>query len=104
MDRITQLRQFLEDTPTDAFLNYALATEYISQGNDSEAEVIFRNLMETQPNYVATYYHLAKLLERKKEKEAAIEIYEKGIQIAKSSKDQHSLSELQSAMLELEYE
>lgn len=45
MNRIEQLEIFLKETPNDAFLNYALATEYVSMGDDEKAEFIFRGLL-----------------------------------------------------------
>lgn len=104
MDRKAQLLDFLNDAPNDEFLNYALAQEFISEGNDEEAAVLFQKLLENSPGYVATYYHMGKLLERKGEKEQAMDMYRKGILIAKEKREQHSLSELQSALLELEYD
>ncbi|MFN5218033.1 MAG: tetratricopeptide repeat protein [Sphingomonadales bacterium] len=104
MSRIEQLQLFLKESPEDAFLNYALATEYVGLGDDEKAEGIFRMLLEKHPDYIATYYHLGKLLERKTDKDAAILIYEKGIEKAKKSGERHSLSELQSALLELQYD
>lgn len=104
MDRIAQLKKFLEDTPDDAFLIYALATEYISQGNDESAEVLFKQLLATTPDYIATYYHYGKLMERRSEKAEAMDLYRLGIEKAKLKKEQHALSELQSALLELEYD
>ncbi|MEY4003622.1 MAG: hypothetical protein RIT07_1664 [Bacteroidota bacterium] len=104
MNRIAQLMNFLKESPDDPFLNYALATEYVSAGNDQQAESIFQDLLEKHPDYIATYYHLGKLLERKTDKEGAILIYEKGIEKAKKSGERHSLSELQSALLELQYD
>jgi tetratricopeptide (TPR) repeat protein len=104
MNRIEQLKIFLEESPNDAFLNYALATEYIGLGDDVQAEIVFRQLLEKSPDYVATYYHLGKLLERKQLKSEAMDIYRAGIEKARAVGEQHSLSELQSALLELEYE
>lgn len=104
MNRIEQLMAFLKESPEDAFLNYALATEFVGLGEDDKAEGIFRILLEKHPDYIATYYHLGKLLERKAEKEEAIIIYEKGIEKAKKTGERHSLSELQSALLELQYD
>ena len=104
MSRVEQLQLFLKESPEDAFLNYALATEYVGLGDDEKAEGIFRMLLEKHPDYIATYYHLGKLLERKTDKDAAILIYEKGIEKAKKSGERHSLSELQSALLELQYD
>lgn len=104
MDRKAQIFEFLKASPKDDFLNYALAQEFIAEGNDTEAEKLFAQLLEWHPDYVATYYHLGKLLERKEEKEKAMEVYRAGIEKAKEKKEQHSLSELQSALLELEYD
>lgn len=104
MDRISKLRSFLEENPQDDFLNYALAQEFISQGDDAQAEVIFQKLLDWHPNYVATYYHYGKLLERKGQIEEAKQQYSAGIAIAKKVNDRHALGELQSAFLELEYD
>jgi tetratricopeptide (TPR) repeat protein len=57
-------------------------------------------LVENYPNYVATYYHLGKLQIELAKKEEAMVTFDKGIEIAKELKDQHSLAELQSARLE----
>lgn len=103
MSRIDQIRQFLQESPEDAFLNYALAQEFISAGNDADAEILFQKLLSLHPDYTATYYHYGKLLERKQQTETATKIYKQGIEIAKQKREQHALSELQSALLELEY-
>lgn len=103
MGRKDQIIAFLQKTPDDAFLNYALATELIAEGNDADAEKVFQKLVIDQPDYVATYYHLGKLLERKTDVESAMSTYRAGIEIAKKVNDRHALSELQSALLELEY-
>lgn len=102
--RISQLLEFLKESPDDAFLNYALATEHVSSGEDAVAEEIFLKLLNQHPDYIATYYHLGKLLERKGQKNEAMDIYRKGIEKAKLTGERHSLSELQSALLELEYD
>ncbi len=104
MDRLSQLKAFLAEQPGDPFLNYALALEHISAGEDRAAREIFDRLLTNNSDYVATYYHYGKLLERVSDKEAAIEMYRRGIEAAKLAKEQHSLSELQSALLELEYD
>lgn len=103
MNRIEKLKEFLQITPNDSFLLHALALEYIKAGNDGEAGKCFAAVLENDPEYVGSYYHYAKLLERKNEKEAAISIYEKGIAVAKAVNNRHALSELQAAYDELVY-
>lgn len=102
-DRIEKLLAFLKDSPKDSFLNHALALEYIKLGNDKEAQEVFEQNLQNDENYVATYYHYAKLCERIANRERAIALYEKGMQVAKAAKDMHAYSELQSAYEDLVY-
>lgn len=102
-DRIEKLKSFLEKTPDDCFLNHALALEYIKLGDDEGAAKLFKKNMDADASYVATYYHFAKLLERMGDEEAAIKIYEQGMQQAQAANDMHSLSELRSAYEELTF-
>ena len=104
MSRIDQIRQFLQDSPNDSFLRYALAQELQKQGDVEAAKDAYLWLTDNQPSYVATYYHLGKLLIAQGEKEAALAWFNLGIEHAKAAKELHGLSELQSAKLELEYE
>ena len=104
MSRIDQIRQFLQDSPNDSFLRYALAQELQKQGDVEAAKEAYLWLTDNQPSYVATYYHLGKLLIAQGEKEAALAWFNLGIEQAKAAKELHALSELQSAKLELEYE
>ena len=104
MSRIDQIRQFLQDSPNDSFLRYALAQELQKQGDVEAAKEAYLWLTDNQPSYVATYYHLGKLLITQGEKEPAWAWFNLGIEHAKAAKELHALSELQSAKLELEYE
>ena len=94
MDRIERLKAFLKSNADDSFVQHALALEYIKLGNDPEAEQLFRNLLRTNEDYIGSYYHLAKLLERRQDREAAIAVYEKGMAKAKAVGDNHAYSEL----------
>jgi Tfp pilus assembly protein PilF len=101
MDRISKLREYLETSPTDNFLQHALALEYIKTGEDNKARKLFESILERDATYVGTYYHLAKLLERTGENDLAIQWYEKGMAAAKEAGDQHSYNELQAAYEDL---
>lgn len=94
MDRIERLKVFLKANANDSFVQHALALEYIKLGNDQEAEQLFRNLLQSNEDYVGSYYHLAKLLERRQDRDAAVAIYEKGMAKAKALGDNHAYSEL----------
>jgi Tfp pilus assembly protein PilF len=89
--------------PADSFLNHALALEYIKLGDDATAQTLFEQLLEREPGYVGSYYHLAKLLERNGKELEAIACYEKGMHMAKEKGDQHAFGELRSAWEELTF-
>jgi len=103
MDRIEKITTMLAENPKDSFLCHALALEYIKLGNDHDARKLFESIVENEPGYIGTYYHLAKLLERIGETDKAIQIYKKGMEEAKKAGDDHSLSELRSAFEELTF-
>lgn len=94
MDRIARLKEMLATQQGDSFLQHALALEYIKKGDDDAAKTLFQNLLSANEDYTGSYYHLAKLLERTGEKEAAIAVYEKGMAKAKALNDNHAYSEL----------
>ena len=103
MERIEKLKAFLRATPADSFLQHALALEYIKIGDDGSARILFEEILRRDHNYVGSYYHLAKLLERTGEQELAIQWYEKGMAAAKEAGDQHAYNELQMAYEDLVY-
>lgn len=101
MERIEKLLEFLRSSPNDNFLKHALALEYIKQNDDAKARMLFEEILRLSPGYIGSYYHLAKLLERNGETEAAIRWYEKGMTAAKEAGDQHAYNELQAAYEDL---
>ncbi|MDQ3277882.1 MAG: hypothetical protein M3Q06_06125 [Bacteroidota bacterium] len=103
MERIDKLKAFLEQNPSDSFVQHALALEYVKAGNDSAAKEQWEALLARDEDYVGSYYHLAKLQERQGEKEGAIATYEKGMQVARKSGDNHAYNELQAAYEDLVY-
>ena len=103
MDRIEQIKTFLNDTPDDAFLNYALATEYVALGDDDKALEIYLKLVAEQPDYSPTYYHLGKLYERIEEDDKAEKAYEQGLEVTKRLGEKHAHGELRGAYEELTF-
>ncbi len=91
----------LQASPQDNFLRHALALEYIKEGNDAEARVLFEAILTESPDYTGSYYHLGKLLERAGETQLAIAWYEKGMQAAKLANNRHAYNELQMAYEDL---
>ncbi len=103
MDRIDKIKEFLQASPADNFLRHALALEYLKIQEDARARELFEAILDDSPDYVGSYYHLAKLLEKMEETTLAINWYEKGMAIAKKVGDNHSYNELQAAYEDLMY-
>jgi Tfp pilus assembly protein PilF len=103
MERIEKLKQFLQASPGDSFIQHALALEYIKMGDDSTARRLFVELLNREPSYVGSYYHLGKLLERNNDNDTAIKWYEKGMEEAKKAGDNHAYGELRGALEELTF-
>lgn len=101
MDRIEKLLQFLADNPADNFVQHALALEYVKRGQDIDARKMFEQILERDPAYIGSYYHLAKLLERNNDIDTATRVYEKGMEEAKKAGEGHAYGELKAAYEEL---
>ena len=91
----------LAEQPGDSFLQHALALENVKLGNEEAARVLFTEILNRDPGYIGSYYHLAKLLERTGQEDEAIRTYEKGMEEAKKAGDDHSYGELRGAWEEL---
>ncbi len=99
---IKKLESFLKIDPKDTFTRFALALEYVKLENQDKARGLFEEIVVDDPGYVGTYYHLGGLYQKMNRTTEAIHTYRQGIKIAAKSGDQHALSELQAALLELD--
>jgi Tfp pilus assembly protein PilF len=102
MDRIAQLNDFLKNNPNDAFVQHALALEHIKKGDDATARTLFENILTQNEDYVGSYYHLAKLLERTGARDEALAVYEKGMAKSKALGENHAYNELLAAYEDLQ--
>lgn len=103
MNRIERILQLLQTAPKDNFLRHALALEYGKTGEEAKARQLFEDILTEFPDYIGSYYHLGKLLERTGQTELALEWYAKGMVAARQAGDRHAYGELQSAHDELAY-
>ena len=92
--RLQKLLEFSEKEPSDPFLKYAIATEYLLINDTETALRYYEDLVLNHASYVGTYYHLGKLYESLGKKEAAVDTYQKGLAAARAAGDQHAYSEL----------
>lgn len=100
--RIAQLESFLVASPDDPFTLYALAHEYVKEGDDATARTYFDRTLAADPKYVGVFYHYGALLERTGEPDAAVKMYERGIEIARGAREARALAELNAALQALQ--
>jgi len=103
MDRISKLKTMLGDSPSDCFLLHAMGLEYAKLGDLQTARNYFEQVLQADPTYVGTYYHLAKLIAESGDTEKAVFFYESGMAQAKLLNDLHAYNELRSAWEELTF-
>jgi tetratricopeptide (TPR) repeat protein len=103
MERISKLKDMLGGSPNDCFLLHALGLEYTKLGDLQTARNYFEQVLQADPTYVGTYYHLAKLIAESGETERAVLVYERGMAQAKLLNDLHAYNELRSAWEELTF-
>jgi Tfp pilus assembly protein PilF len=103
VERIAKLKEYLAASPGDNFLQHALALEYIKLGDDEQARALFEEILNRDPAYIGSYYHLAKLLERNGDTDGAVHWYEKGMDAALKAGEKHAFGELRSAWEELTF-
>lgn len=97
-NRIEALKQLAAQDPSNSFVRYGLAMAYLNSGELPQAIGEFRGILETNPDYVAAYFHGGQALERSGRLEEAKAIYEQGIAACRRTGDDHTRSELQGAL------
>jgi len=73
------LEEFVAVDPNDSFSRYALALELEKEGEEANAVVQFRQVIDRDSSYVAAYYHLGKVLARTGHDDEARDVYRKGL-------------------------
>ena len=102
MQRLQYIQEMLKNEPKDSFLNYALALEYAKINEIKKAIEIIEELLVKDRNYIGAYYELGKYYEQIEQRQAAIGIYKKGIEIAQEQNNKKTLRELNEALLMLQ--
>ena len=98
MDRIEQLKKFIEAQPDEPFPRYALALELKGKGDPAAAADELRKLTANRPDYLPAYLMLGMLEQALGRVDAARDALRKGQDLARTKGDTHTLSELTSAL------
>lgn len=102
MSKIKQLQELLKENPKDAFLRYALALEHVKQKELSLAKNIFEELIQEEPDYLATYFQFGNLLAETGDYALAEQTFKKGIEVATQQNKLKTRQELEQAMFLLD--
>ncbi|HEX5172428.1 MAG TPA: tetratricopeptide repeat protein [Cyclobacteriaceae bacterium] len=100
--RLKQLQKFLDEDPADPFNWYALALEYL-KSDQKKALTLFEKLLADFDQYLPTYYQAALLYIQLEESRKAVNVFEKGIALARDQNNLKAANELRSALDELLY-
>jgi len=101
MDRIATFKSFIEQKPDDPFPRYGLAMEYRNTGRYQEAQKVFDTLIETFPDYLASYLMAGNNLVDLDRRDDARATLQRGIEVAGRQGNGHTKAELQSALAEI---
>jgi Tfp pilus assembly protein PilF len=93
--RKQQLEQMLAEDPKDPFLRYGLAMEYVSEGDDVGAVERFGSMLADCPDYVPAYLQAGQVLVRLGRSAEAVNVFRKGIEVARRQGDLHAGEEMQ---------
>ena len=102
--RLNQLLEMYDENVSDSFIIFAIAKEYEKEDQLDKALEFYLDLKKKNKDYIGLYYHLAHLYEKLDDPDMALGIFNEGIKLATDQNDNHALSELKNAKLNLELE
>lgn len=84
--------KFLEESPTDVFLWYALAMEEL-RDSPQEAKSLLLKCIDIEPAHIPSYYQLALLADQFGEEDQAIAFLDQGLLILQTTQDEKTKRE-----------
>jgi Tfp pilus assembly protein PilF len=100
-ERIAKLKSLLEADPNDSFGRYALALEYAALNDTAQAQRLLEELISHDPAYVPAYQHLGYLHQKLGQRDDAISMFKRGIEVATQRGNLLAKSEMQEALDEI---
>lgn len=94
MNRRLKLEALLAESPEDSFLEYALAMQCASDGDDRAAIERLDALLQRDAEYVPAYFQLAQIVVRQSDNERARQLLTRGIEAARRAGDAHAEGEM----------
>jgi thioredoxin-like negative regulator of GroEL len=97
-ERIGFLHEALEANPSDVFARYALAMELAADGQNQEAWQHFDYLLSHHPDYSPTYYQAGMFLLQQGNREGALKLLSKGIEVTGREGKPHAQNQLRTML------
>lgn len=97
VDRLKILEKYAAEEPNDPFNHYALALELLKTDQSKALEKL-TFVLDTFPEYLASYYQLGIILTDLEKYKEAILTLEKGILLAEKLKNSKTKKELEGAL------
>jgi predicted Zn-dependent protease len=94
MNRREKLEALLADSPDDTFLQYALAMELASGGDEPAAIRRLQALLDADAHYVPAWFQLGQLFARTGAIDESRRTLVRGIEIARRAGDAHAEGEM----------
>jgi thioredoxin-like negative regulator of GroEL len=91
--RMAQIEALLADDPSDPFLRYGLAMEYVSAGDDATAADHLMRLT-ADSTYVPAFLQAGQVLNRLNRVAEAAEVLRRGTNVARQQGDSHAEGEM----------
>lgn len=91
----------LQADPADTFLQYALAMQYVSDGDEASGASRLEKLLQQDADYVPAYLQLAMLLEKAAEIDRSRQVLNAGISVAERMGDAHAAGEMRGFLEQL---
>jgi Tfp pilus assembly protein PilF len=99
--RMEQIEALLADDPSDPFLRYGLAMEYVSAGDDvTAADHLVR--LANDASYVPAFLQAGQVLARLNRVEEACDLLRRGVAAARQQGDAHAEGEMAGLLASLE--
>jgi thioredoxin-like negative regulator of GroEL len=99
--RMAQIEALLADDPTDVFLRYGLAMEYVSAGDEPTAADHLVRLAD-EAGYVPAFLQAGQVLARLGRTEEACAVLRRGVAAARRQGDSHAEGEMAGLLASLE--
>ena len=102
--RMEQIEALLAAEPSDAFLRYGLAMEYVSGGDDATAAQLMSELVDSNEAdpYVPAFLMAGQAYQRLGNETEACAILRKGIAAAAKSGNDHARGEMEGLLASIE--